>query len=85
MTLHGLPPAITSAGISFVTILPAAIILLAPIVTPLRTWHLAPNHTSSQIVIAAEGINFSFENYCLRDYLKTASLLVIRELWQKKE
>ena len=28
---------------------------------------------------------FSFENYCLRDYLKTASLLVIRKLWQKKE
>lgn len=29
--------------------------------------------------------DISFENYCLRDYLKTASLLVIRELWQKKE
>ena len=27
----------------------------------------------------------SFENYCFRDYLKTASSLVIRELWQKKE
>lgn len=30
-------------------------------------------------------LDISFENYCLRDYLKTASLLVIRELWQKKE
>ena len=27
----------------------------------------------------------SFENICLRDYLKTASLLIIHELWQKKE
>ena len=36
ITLHGFPAATQSAGILFVTTLPAPMILRAPIVTPLR-------------------------------------------------
>ena len=36
ITLHGFPAATQSAGMFFVTTLPAPIILLDPIVTPLR-------------------------------------------------
>lgn len=53
MTLQGFPPAIQSAGISLTTTLPAAIIVLAPIETPLHIIVLAPTKTSSPIFIGA--------------------------------
>ena len=53
-TLQGLPTAITPAGISLFTTLPAAIMLPFPIVTPPHTVTLAPIHTSSSIVIGFE-------------------------------
>lgn len=49
MTLQGLPPAITSAGMLFTTTDPAAIIDRAPIVTPLPIMQLVPIKTSSSI------------------------------------
>lgn len=51
ITLQGFPAAIQSAGISFVTTLPAPMIERAPIVTPLRIILSAPIHTSSSMVI----------------------------------
>ena len=51
ITLQGLPPAITSLGIFFTTTLPAAIIVLAPILTPLRTIVPVPMNTSFSIII----------------------------------
>jgi len=50
-SLHGFPAAIQSAGISFVTTLPAPIMERAPIVTPLSIILFAPIHTSSSMVI----------------------------------
>lgn len=45
ITLHGTPAARELSGISFVTILPAAIVQLSPIVTPGITATLPPNQT----------------------------------------
>lgn len=53
MILHGTPAAITPAGISLVTTLPAPITLPAPMVTPPTTVTFAPSHTFSSKVIGA--------------------------------
>ena len=53
ITLQGEPAAITPAGISFVTTLPAPITLPSPIETPPTTVTLAPSHTFSPSVIGA--------------------------------
>ena len=51
ITLHGFPTAITFDGISFVTTLPAPIIVLSPIVTPGSTITFPPNQTLLPTVI----------------------------------
>ena len=45
MNLAGFPPQISPDGTSFVTTLPAAMIDLSPIVTPLPIMHRAPMNT----------------------------------------
>ena len=54
ITLQGLPAAIQSVGMLLVTILPAPMILLAPIVTPFRIMQWAPIQASSSIVIGVD-------------------------------
>ena len=49
--LQGFPTAITLLGISFVTTLPAPIIVLSPILTPGKITTLPPIQTSLPIVI----------------------------------
>ncbi len=54
MTLQGLPPAMQSSGIDFVTTLPAAITERAPIVTPLRIMQRVPTRTLSCMIICLD-------------------------------
>jgi len=54
ITRQGTPAAITPAGISWVTTLPAPITEPAPMVTPPQTVAFAPIHTFSSSVIGAE-------------------------------
>ncbi|SRR5699024_6264712 len=53
-TLHGLPTAITPAGIFLVTTLPAPTILPSPTSTPPQIVTLAPSQASRPMVIGAE-------------------------------
>src|SRR5690554_2745321 len=55
ITLQGFPPAITLAGISLVTTLPAPITLFSPIVTPFKTVTFTPSHTLLPICIVRDG------------------------------
>ena len=54
ITLHGFPATTQSAGILFVTTLPAPMMLLAPIVTPLRMIEWTLTQTSSSITIGGD-------------------------------
>jgi len=54
MTRHGLPAAMTLGGMSRVTTLPAPMIELSPIVTPLRTIDRVPMKTFRPIFTSAE-------------------------------
>ena len=54
ITLQGTPTAMTPAGMSWVTTLPAPITEPAPMVTPPQTVEFAPIQTFSSSVIGAE-------------------------------
>ena len=54
MTRHGLPKAMTPAGMSRVTTLPAPITVPSPIVTPCMTTQLPPIQTLSPMVTGSE-------------------------------
>ena len=51
ITLHGLPAAIQSEGMSWVTTLPAPITVRSPMVTPGQTVTLPPSQQSSPILM----------------------------------